>query len=229
MKLVFSLHLSCHSSLAPICVFLIFILSLRAELARAKRQNIFSFPPPFPLALNIPFSPPPSPVSSLVLFSFSFHTLVPLFYCPPQFPRPVWVSRTKKTRSDNEKKAHHEHTKITPNERKEDRRRHRKKREQGGINKKRLGERMKWQWRGRVTLSTHLPGQLKKRRKRRRIRVETNERIAPSFIFFLLFVFCFFNNSEKQTEEIECPCFIGNVSEKTRTVQTWLEFHLLRF
>lgn len=89
MKLVFSLHLSCHSSFAPICVFLIFILSLRAEQARAKRQSIFSFSPPFPLALNIPFSPPPPPVSSLVLFSFSFHTLVPLFYCPPQFPRPV--------------------------------------------------------------------------------------------------------------------------------------------
>lgn len=110
-----------------------------------KHQNIFSFP----LALNIPFSHSTSPLlllSSLALFSFSFHTLVPLLHCLPQFPRTVWVSLTKKTRSDNEKKALCGRTRIALNETEEE--------EQEEINKKktkqkRLGEKSKTRERGK--------------------------------------------------------------------------------
>lgn len=135
------LHLSSHSSFAPICVFLISMTQKRrkdrynchCEQDKPERstfthqtQHLFFFPP-FPLALNIPFSHYETIFPSVLprFIFFFICTLVPLLYCPPEFPRPVWVSLTKKIGSDNEKKAFFTHsqnkTKNTLNEIKEGR------------------------------------------------------------------------------------------------------------
>ena len=92
----------------------------------SNAQTSFLLPPPsfssrpkYPfLSLWVYFSP----LSSLALFSFSFVHSFPPLHCPPEFPRPVWVSLTKKTRSDNEKKRRlfHNKTENTLNEIKED-------------------------------------------------------------------------------------------------------------
>lgn len=95
-----SLHHSFHSSLTPICVFLISgDMTVTASgtspsdrISPTKHPNIFSLPPSSPRALNIPFSHYGSlfpPLSSLALFSFSFVHSFLCLYCPLEFPRPV--------------------------------------------------------------------------------------------------------------------------------------------